>query len=90
MAKSASDKRRLMSKLDMLKESWSSFERYPKNNSSIVLHICGHNKQENKNLHDFVQIDNFDAVSFDKTAFTPKANGILWNYSWRYTKELTK
>ena len=73
---------KLIPKSQMIHKDWKDFACYPKQGSNIVLHVKGYQIRQNKNIHDFVSITNFNAASFDVRDFTPKIEGVTWNYSW--------
>lgn len=81
---------RLISKKEMIERKWITFERYPKKNADIVLHIRGYRIRENKYCHDFIALSNFDASYFDKRDFTPNIKFVTWDYSWLPMTSLIK
>lgn len=58
---------------------WISFQIYPTQNTPVYIHI----QQAYKNIHHFVKIKKFNAVSFDISSLIeelePEEN---WEYSW--------
>ena len=80
---------RLMSKNDMLHQQWKTFEHYPKQGSTVILHIRGYRVRENIYCHDFITISKFNALSFDKRDFTPNLGSFIkWDFSWLPQKTL--
>lgn len=80
----------LISKREMLKlNTWRTFERYPLQGSSIVLHVQGYRIRENKNIHDFISIYKFNPKTFNPRKYIPKQEGTVWTYSWQPMKNLT-
>lgn len=74
-------------KRELIKRNWRSFERYPKKDEHIVLHVMGHVVRGNKNLHDFVPM-RFNAKTFNsKDYITTNKAGITWTFSWLPLKE---
>lgn len=81
----------LIPKQEMMKlNTWKTFERYPKQNKTIVLHIRGYCFRENKNVHDFLVLPNFDATKFNPRQYVPKQGMTTWNYSWLPITNLMK
>lgn len=79
----------LMQKEDMLLQEWNTFEHYPKQGSSIVLHIRGYKIRASKYCHDFIAIPRFNARSFDKTSYIPDIDSLIkWEYTWLPQKSL--
>lgn len=72
----------LISKQDMIKREWNTFEHYPKQGMDIVLHIKGYHIRNNKYSHDFIRILKFDGTSFTSIKYIPKTQSIIWRYSW--------
>jgi hypothetical protein len=73
----------LIPKKEMLKlDNWRTFEHYPKQGSTIMLHIKGYGIRENKLYHAFADIKNFDAKCFDQRYYTPTNSNVVWSYSW--------
>ncbi len=80
----------LIPKADMIGKEWLTFERYPLQNTDIVFHVRGYHIRENKFSHDFIRIKQFDAKTFDKTAYRPNWKSVVWKYTWLPTKALKK
>lgn len=80
----------LIPKIEMIGRAWGTFEQYPRQGEDIVLHINGYKIRENKYCHDFFRIEHFNAKTFDARDFTPRIDGVTWNYSWLPTKKLLK
>lgn len=72
---------KLISQSVMMKLKWRTFEEYPEQGVTIVLHVKGYMVRENKNVHQFHTIK-FDALKFDKREFTPELSGTVWEYTW--------
>lgn len=67
---------------------WKTFKTYPIQASDIILHIKGYRIRANTYCHDFVRINSFDALSFDKRDYTPLLPSIVWEYEWLPTETL--
>lgn len=72
----------------MITKEWNTFERYPQQGANIVLHIRGYRIRENKYCHNFLEVNDFDARSFDKRDFTSYIKSVVWDYSWLPTTAL--
>lgn len=79
----------LISKAEMITRKWRTFEHYPKQNEEIVLHIKGYRIRENKYVHDFIRIPNFDGRQFAPKDYVPKRLSVIWKFSWLPASELT-
>lgn len=79
----------LISKEKMLaRKDWRDFEKYPKQDSSIVVHCYGKVTYENRMRHKFVQVLSFNAKTFDKSKLTAGVSSVYWKYGWLYKEEL--
>lgn len=72
----------LISKEEMIHQSWYGFDKYPKLGEAIVLHIAARHIKENKISHDFIPIKSFNTYFFDWRQYAPKMKGVSWNVSW--------
>lgn len=72
----------IISKRSMIDLDWNSFQLYPKDGQSIMLHITAHHIGANKNSHDFIPIKKFNPVNFDWRDYIPGLRGVTWKLSW--------
>lgn len=70
----------------LLSRKWNDFERYPKKDEHIMLHVIGHIVRGNKNLHDFIPMV-FNAKKFNPNEYIKVKTGITWSFSWLPLKE---
>lgn len=70
----------------LLRHTWNSFEKYPKYNENIMLHVIGNVVGENRVLHDFVPM-RFNAKKFDPADHIKQRKGVQWKFSWLPLKQ---